>query len=1594
MLKRSQMAELFEKFKSSYEDFLQAFKGEKGDITVIRPLFEAALKEAEENIGVFNKIQVEYIAKASVYARSPQLFERFKSNYEDFLQALKGEKGDIIVVRPLFKAALKEAEENIGIFNKEQTEYIARASIYAHSPQSRALGRRSRSLSRSQSRHSESLESTASSSTMGDNAKGAEKDTTSDGDKRRNVILQTKRRWLELEKEKRLRKLTLEQQMAEQQRQMLEYQRKMIEQEAEWEEESLDIAMKALEMKHTAADDDEEILILSEVFMGLKEDKPCLPPPLSAFPNPLQSTLSQPSLPPPQPLLAASPTASSTPTIGSSASPVVSSASIVGSVVPPVGSSTPSGGSSTVSSALSVSHPPTAPSRTDDQLVKLLGAQKLEASKPSESERFAGDEMNYVKFYLSLKAQVLELPGVGDEERFEALRRRTKGNALALVDRHMYNKDKNAALKEALEDLKFNFGPRHGIAEEQLSKVKAGKEVHPDKIEEVRGLMWEIEEMVTYARANDDDGFLSLSATVRGIVGKRFPRAMKVKFAEATERATGRGETVDVDFVVKFVKKWFKSLQGTYGMAAYARKEEVEIPVKAPSKTGIAAVEMVSQPESHFLDPMAPSFSQTCFYCHSSHSPFECPHLMQLSVTERREVFQKGRMCYKCSSTAHGVHFCRVRVRCTVCHKNNHNALFHYDTPPAAPPHLTPSAPPLPPLPPHQPQAPSTTNARLQQFAAPNVSISAVKAKDQGCYRPIVPVKVGLGEGRYTNVYALIDTGSDQTVATAAFRDRVKLNTHMGDVTLTALEASSSGMRDKAKIDLISLSDPDYRVNGVGIVIVDSLPVEKRHIAKSSLLKGLDYLSDVELIDLPNEEVELLIGTDLSLAILPDKIIHGTFMSPSAFHTPLGWAIIGKNGENPDLSVYNAFISLSQHSPSTMDDTMKEFWRQDWLDPPSEKIGLSQEEQKALKIFEETCRLVDGRYEIGLPWRHGRDKLVSIMPSKASETTARSRAQRTKSRLSQRPEVATKVMQQLRDLVDDGVAEPIPPIELLPRQWMPSPQVEWYLPPVVVEKKGKIRHCLDARAVTKGVNLNALFLDSPDLNNPLLAILLSFMALPVVVLCDVKAFYHQVSLRKEDQDAFRFFKWTANSDDLEALRMLRFCFGSQPSSSAVIYCFRANAQRLKSHYPPKVIESVEEKFYVDDGADCAANDDKGVELALGLISLCNEGGFKVTKFVSNSPQVLAAIPSELWHPDIKSKDALPSISVLGLIYDAAKDMLHVRVPPCKAGGIKNRSDVLSTVMGLFDPTGIICPFVLLGRKLSQRLCYMGLDWSDPLPAEIAAEVVKWAQEIPLLKDIGIPRWAGLSDKDQPVTLYCFADASNLGYGAVVYVHPDDTDEINFLTAKARVSPEKQTVVDVGGSTPKLELQSGVVAIETVIYIREYVGLNISKCIYFTDSTVVYFQIQSEDKKFKVFVANRLNKIRIASSPSDWRHVPTNLNPADIVSRGALPSDPEPWRRFHKGPAFLRLPSEEWPPLPPRPSDVSIGVLVVDANSSLEVGNDLFGSLVERKSDLDSIMRIVAYVLRFVKAFCQGSGVVTRRVTSRLRQPSTSYATPR
>ncbi|GFX37154.1 uncharacterized protein TNCV_4797211 [Trichonephila clavipes] len=152
-------------------------------------------------------------------------------------------------------------------------------------------------------------------------------------------------------------------------------------------------------------------------------------------------------------------------------------------------------------------------------------------------------------------------------------------------------------------------------------------------------------------------------------------------------------------------------------------------------------------------------------------------------------------------------------------------------------------------------------------------------------------------------------------------------------------------------------------------------------------------------------------------------------------------------------------------------------------------------------------------------------------------------------------------------------------------------------------------------------------------------------------------------------------------------------------------------------------------------------------------------------------------------------------------------------------------------------------------------------------------------------NLRIPRLVLDSTNDEVsdlIEIHIFFDASKLAYGAAAYVKVRKQNEVlvNLITSKTRVAPLKAVTL------PRLELLGALVAARLSSRVQEIVRKKKEcKVFHWTDSKIVLFWIKGSSKRWKQFVANRVQEISELTDPDSWFHCSGQDNPSDFLSQG-------------------------------------------------------------------------------------------------------------
>ncbi|GFU94500.1 integrase catalytic domain-containing protein [Trichonephila clavipes] len=240
-----------------------------------------------------------------------------------------------------------------------------------------------------------------------------------------------------------------------------------------------------------------------------------------------------------------------------------------------------------------------------------------------------------------------------------------------------------------------------------------------------------------------------------------------------------------------------------------------------------------------------------------------------------------------------------------------------------------------------------------------------------------------------------------------------------------------------------------------------------------------------------------------------------------------------------------------------------------------------------------------------------------------------------------------------------------------------------------------------------------------------------------------------------DRDFTRFF-WTDNlNNEPYVLNFTRVLFGLRPSPYLLAATLKHHFKKYKKQYP-HTFELLNSSIYVDD-LICGQNDvPDALRTTLECLQIFSDAGKLLRKWRSNSKQL-----NLLWQQEgVKTEssetsaiDLRPPTKVLGLAWDPEKDLIYFD-PKDLLKFMSRRGEskrfILSVVGRIFDPIGILGPFVIKLKCLLQELWTLGVEWDSEFPPKLRHKWQQWSSEAEGLTEIKIPRFY-LGDIDQEIS---------------------------------------------------------------------------------------------------------------------------------------------------------------------------------------------------------------------------------------------------
>lgn len=469
------------------------------------------------------------------------------------------------------------------------------------------------------------------------------------------------------------------------------------------------------------------------------------------------------------------------------------------------------------------------------------------------------------------------------------------------------------------------------------------------------------------------------------------------------------------------------------------------------------------------------------------------------------------------------------------------------------------------------------------------------------------------------------------------------------------------------------------------------------------------------------------------------------------------------------------------------------------------------------------------------------------------------------------------------------------------------------------------------------------------------SIITRFRTHQFVFTADIRQIYRQIWMHESDRPFQKILWRDEPSEPLKSYQLNTVTFGMASAPYLAIRCLFELAKINHKQYPIES-EIIQGDLYVDDVLSGASSIEKLKIIKHNLTSISDQAGFQLTKFRSNVTEL-----SSRDQANSESSKVIPitDSKALGVSWNPITDNFSYTKVQQKLYPEVTKRTILSLTTQLFDPKGLLSPIIMTAKLIVQELWQLNLKWDETVPLDTHTKWQTFKDNLCHINHIRIPRYV-LIPNHIYIEMHGFADASERAYGPCIYLKSIDSNNqivIRLLAAKSRVTPTKRP------SIPRLELLAAVLLSDLMTKLKNILNLKIDKTFHWSDSQIVLCWLNQHPNRWTTFVVNRVTAVQNVSSISEWHHVKSAENPADIISRGIPASQLVNHDLWWNGPAFLRE-TFSYPE-----SQTTVDPQTAPKNRKItkcfatRVRETIFDT--SKHSKLNRLQRIVAWTLRFI-----------------------------
>jgi hypothetical protein len=554
--------------------------------------------------------------------------------------------------------------------------------------------------------------------------------------------------------------------------------------------------------------------------------------------------------------------------------------------------------------------------------------------------------------------------------------------------------------------------------------------------------------------------------------------------------------------------------------------------------------------------------------------------------------------------------------------------------------------------------------------------------------------------GQEEVVNVILDTGSNITLLSERIAEKLKLSGK--EINLDLSGVGDKRTLCKSKVVNVKVTS----MNHTFCMELEKVQVVRSITKDYCAYDWTEYLKRFGLSGYPptgSGQIDLLVGLDF-----PSLLIHRDYKEakgkPVAIKTHLGWSCSGpisdlstvqalhtryrerlgldiensedeseesesgeSCGEENLISGVRGLCLLNQTEPENSSELKRvlELLECQWKHDNFPEKGNTVEENYAIKILNDSYRVIDGHVYVSQLWKDGQPSgFVNNYPYALN---------RLKSVVKGLNEIEfmciNKIFNSYLDMniCEDVTAEVLDVFAETAIYWahfaVKQPKSE--TTPVRPVLDGAAR-CLGGKSIN-----DHCFMQGPNMMCVLTQVLLRFRQYDVAFTGDVSKMFLKIRTPPEMRKFSRILWVDAN--DRKKIRILQFkghIFGNNGSPTCSMYATQRNATDHKGKFP-RAAESVLESTIVDDTLDSVPTSEEAVEIINNLVEMHKAIGLEMAKFGSNRIEVSNQLPSsarlsetmvsfvEYGSPEteyaVGTVPKAPMMRMLGQYWDMSKD---------------------------------------------------------------------------------------------------------------------------------------------------------------------------------------------------------------------------------------------------------------------------------------------------------------------------------------------------